>query len=218
MPIEWEDSRYWMEGEGLTALDRLFPGSDAVRLDGLLPSDPLTQAVTETALHIYIQSIMELVMRSNQSLSLIALAVDDNSMLQSFRPEDMGLVARAIIRCMQQETRSYDVIGRTDATDSHGLPTFLLVCPLMSESRAFALAERLRSMMTSYALEADQEWLAMSVGVTGLAIDVQTAEELTARALSALRVAKHQGSSILRHSDMIRRIQESSENYGDGEP
>lgn len=218
MPVEWEDSRFWMEREGLTALDRLFPGSDAVRLDGLLPSDPLTQAVTETALNIFIQTMMEMALRCNQPLSLVALAVDDNAMLQSFRKEDMGLVARAIIRCIQQETRSYDVIGRTDATDSFGLPTFLLVCPLMPEARAFALADRLRDMMTSYAIEADQEWLSISIGVTGLAMDVQTSEELIARAVSALRIAKRLGSSIMRHSDLIRRIQESTENYGDGEP
>ncbi|MCS6777158.1 MAG: hypothetical protein RMJ43_05045 [Chloroherpetonaceae bacterium] len=189
-----------------------------MRLDSLLPSDPHTQAVTEEALRAYVQSMMELVTRTNNPLTLIAFAIDENPMLTTFRREDMGLVGRAVVRCVQQETRTYDVIGQTDATDACGLPVFLLACPLMNESQARALAERLRNAMIAYAREADQAWLTLSFGLAGLTIDIQDARDLIARAIATLRRAQRRGNSTALYSVLQQHAQEDARHNGTGIP
>lgn len=189
-----------------------------MRLDDLLPSDPHTQAVTEEALRVYVQSMMELVIRTNNTLTLMAFAVDENPMLTTFRREDMGLVGRAVVRCVQQETRTYDVIGRTDAIDPCGLPVFLLACPLMSELQTRALAERLRNAMVAYAREADQAWLTLSFGLAGLTVDVQDARDLITRATVTLRQAQRRGNSIALYSVLQQHAQEAARHNGIGAP
>jgi diguanylate cyclase (GGDEF)-like protein len=215
MPVNKQDSTRHEDDKTMDEGDTLENGPTP-RLDGLLPSDKQTGAVTMDALKIYVQAMMEMVTRCYQPLSMLYIAVDECAGLDRFRREDMGMVARAIMRCMQQETRNYDVIGRTDETDAYGLPSFLIVCPLMTETQAAQLAERLRATMTAYAVEAEQEWLTLSIGVSSLAIDVHTTDELMARTLSSLKRAQRQGGNqIARHTDFLRSIQEGNESRGD---
>jgi GGDEF domain-containing protein len=179
------------------------------RLDTLLPADPLTSAVTYGAFRVYLQSIMDLMAREGGTLSVIALGVDDTPAVRFFGTEGAGLLGRAVVRCVRQESRSYDVLGRTRETDSHGIPTFLLACPLLNEERAAQLAERLCAAMVAQSAQDAIPWLTVSGGVASLALDMEDADAMLLRALSTLQGARRQGGGqVWRHSDTLRRLAE----------
>src|SRR5437870_2133559 len=118
------------------------------RIDVLLPTDSEIGIVTAAAFRSYLGAMMELTARYAQPLTIVAIAVDESPALQFLGAEGATLFARAIARYLHQETRNHDVIGRTAGVDSHGIPAFLIVCPLMHEDAAAQFAERVRTAMT----------------------------------------------------------------------
>src|SRR5579875_169993 len=181
MEIEWEEPH--------TAIPEARLGNEATpspkRLDILLPADQTTGAVTTQAGYVYLHAMIEMVMRKN-------------------------LIGQAIVRCIRQETRDYDLVYTLSLPTITDTPVFALVCPLMNEEEATALGERLRKIMTSHAGAEDRPWLSFSVGVASISLDAPDADSLTARACAALQKARRSGGGRLwRHSETLRAIIEN---------
>src|ERR1051326_7003179 len=177
--------------EGGDHTSRMF--GQTLRLDTLLPKDPETGTVTATALQVYLYATMDLMSRHAQPLSLIRLGVDQADPEYCFGSEGAKLIGRAVARCVFQETRTHDVVGRAEDVPGEQIPTFLLVCPLMTEANAALLAERLRVAMTPYATYNGRPWLSVSAGVAGMSLDILDPGALIARAAEALRSARKAG-------------------------
>lgn len=212
MEIEWDDTQSMrlggFPGGMMTGGENRLRPVD--RLDLLLPADPETGVVTFAAFRTYLGAMMQMVYRAAQPLSLICLAVDETPSLREFGAEGASLIGRAVARCIRQETRGYDVAGRTEETDAYGLPAFLVVCPLLQEANMALLAERLRVTMTAHAVAPDRPCLTLSVGVASMSIDAADPEALLARAKAALQRARREGGGrVWRHSDTQKQIVES---------
>lgn len=206
----------WGQGPEEASVPGFFPASDAnascgayPRLDALLPQDSETGVTTPVALRSYLNAMMEMAARDAQPLAVLAIAVDTaaetNSVLRRFGVEGARLIGQAIARCLRQETRLHDVVGRADEIGTYELPTFVVVCPLRDEAGAALLAERLCAAMAAYAAEPDNPWLTVSVGVAALTIDTLAPEALLARAAEALRCARQdRGGRVWRYTDTLR--------------
>jgi GGDEF domain-containing protein len=176
----------------------------AGRLDLLLPADEQTGVATPAAMHIYLDAMIEMVGRGIQPLSLLCIAVDETPIIRFFGSEGVNLIGRAVARCLRQETRGHDVVGRADVDKTAVMPIFLVVCPLLNEEQTTQLGERLLLAMTAHA-EPGQPWLTLSVGVAALALDISNSQELIARAYSAMHRAQNMGGGrVLPHSHMVR--------------
>ena len=191
-------------------------GKMTERLDTILPADPLTGAATSEALETYLSAMMLMTSRNAQPLTLLHIAVDDNERGNFLGVESVSLIGRAMARCMRQETRSHDVVGRAPENSAQGVPAFLLVCPLMTEEKASQLAERLRAAMTADGTAHSRSWLTVSVGIAGMAMDVSESASLIGRTMAATRRARQQGGNrIWRHSDTLRALVERSDRDDD---
>ncbi len=175
------------------------------RIDMLMPSDTETCVADAHSVRVYLTAMMELAARVQQPLSVLTITVDNSPTAALFFEEDAGLVGRAIARCLRQETRTYDVIGRVAGEQGSPFPIFALVCPLMTEEQAARLGERLRETMRTYAADAEQSWLTLSVGAAAMALDTQDAEVLLAHGKFAARYAQGQGGDqVTRFSAAFR--------------
>ena len=178
-----------------------------VRLDTLLPQDAETGAVTPEAFCVYLNTMLGMVSRAQQPLSVIALAVDSSPVTAFPGVCDLGFIGRAMARCVRQETRPHDVVGLAVETQGGEAPRFVIACPLMSETQAAALGERMRDAMTASASEWESPWLTVSVGVAALTLDTPDFAALLNRAQSALlRAQRADGNCVWRHSDTARRL------------
>jgi GGDEF domain-containing protein len=183
------------------------------RLDSLLPLDPALGVVAPVATRVYLGAAMEMVVRSGQPLSLLAIAVDvdvaggrrpGRSMLGA---GDSGMVAQAVARCLRQETRLHDVVGLVQSDDQRTPPVYLIVCPLIDESHAAQLGERLRAAMMSFALDPADIGIQVNVGVASLSLSTVEPESLITRAAEALQCARRvEGGCVWKHSDSSRRL------------
>lgn len=206
MEIEWEQPH--------TTVPEARLGNEATesprRLDILLPADQTTGAVTTQAGYVYLHAMIEMVSRKNQPLSLVCIAPDASPTMEFLGETGKNLIGQAIVRCIRQETRDYDLVYTLTLPTIPDTPVFALVCPLMNEAEATALGERLRKIMTSQASAEDHPWLSFSVGVASISLDAPDADSLTARACAALQRARRLGGGRLwRHSDTLRTIIES---------
>ena len=205
------------DSEFMTPLEGLLPAEDKttetsvqVRLDTLLPTHSETGAVTFEAFKIYLDTMIDMVVRAEMPLAVIAISVDNTPTVRFFGEEGEGLIGRAIVRCVRQETRPHDVVGLASAGEA-GIPTFVIACPLMNEESAAALAERLRVSMTAGSGGVETAWLTVSIGVASLSIEVGDADSLLNRAESALHRARRSGGGcVWRHTDILRQIIERS--------
>ncbi len=176
------------------------------RLDYLLPIDGETGVATHDAVCVYLDTMIEMVARHNLPLSVLSIAVDDSPVLRFLRAEGAALIGRGVARCLRQETRTHDVVGHANPEISPDAFTFLVICPLLPEHQATALAERLRAAMTAHSGEAERPWLTLSVGVAAMSLDVPASKLLIARSMDALRRARHKGNRIWKHTDTLRAI------------
>jgi GGDEF domain-containing protein len=182
------------------------------RLDHLLPLDGDTGVTTHQATCVYIDAMIEMVSRNEQTLSLLSIAVDESHILRFLGAEGAALIGRAVARCLWQETRTHDVVGHADPEMAPDAFTFLVACPLLSEEKAGRLGERLRAAMTAHCGDANGPWLTLSVGVASLSLDVIDSRSLVARSLEALRRARRAGGSrVWRHTDTRRVLMENCE-------
>lgn len=183
------------------------------RLDHLLPLDADTGVTTHQATCVYIDAMIEMVSRHEQTLSLLSIAVDELHILRFLGVEGAALIGRAVARCLRQETRSHDVVGHADPEMAPDAFTFLVACPLLSEEQAGRLGERLRAAMTAHCGDANGPWLTLSVGVASLSLDVTESRTLVARSLESLRRARRAGGSrVWKHTDTRRTLMEKMEN------
>jgi len=177
------------------------------RLDSLLPTDTETGAATYNALKTYLGAFMDLMARHAQPLTLLTIAADPAEALRRLGPNGSRLIGAAIARCLKQETRLHDVIGRSPRNGPDGAPTFLVVLPLMTESIAAHFADRLRAAMTTSAGDETRPWLTISIGVASLSLDTDSPETLILRSQEALCSAQRAGGGrVWSHSDSVRRI------------
>jgi diguanylate cyclase (GGDEF)-like protein len=152
---------------------------------------------------------MDLMTRHAQPLTLLTIAADPGEALRRLGPNGAQLIGAAIARCLRQETRLHDVVGRSAANGPDGAPEFLLVLPLMTESVAVQFADRLREAMTTSAGDERRPWLTISIGVASLSLDTDAPETLILRSREALSSAQRAGGGrVWSHSDSIRRIVE----------
>ena len=195
----------------------LLPGLDGpiqaeetvtIRLDTLLPQDAETGAVTPEAFAVYLNTMLAMVSRAQQPLSVIALAADSSPVTAFPGQADFGFIGRAMARCVRQETRPQDVVGIVGGTSANEPPRFVIACPLMSEAQAAALGERMREAMTANASEWESPWLTLSVGVAALTLDTPNSDALLNRAQSALlRAQRGGGQRVWRHSETAQRLE-----------
>ena len=182
------------------------------RLDHLLPLDAETGVTTHQAACVYIDAMIEMVSRHEQTLSLLSIAVDESHILRFLGAEGAALIGRAVARCLRQETRTHDVVGHADPEMAPDAFTFLVACPLLSEEQAGRLGERLRAAMTAHCGDANGPWLTLSIGIASLSLDVVESRSLVARSLEALRRARRAGGNrVWKHTDTRRTLMENSE-------
>lgn len=175
------------------------------RIDMLMPADVDTGVANLHSVRVYLTAMMELAARVQQPLSILTITLDASPTAKLFFAEDAGLVGRAIARCLRQETRAYDVIGRIAGEPGSPFPVFALICPLMNEEQAASLGERLRDTMRTYAADAEQNWLTLSVGAAAMSLDTHDAESLLAHGQFAVRYAQSQGGDqVCRFSTTFR--------------
>ena len=175
------------------------------RIDMLMPADADTGVADARSVRVYLTAMMDLATRVQQALSILTITVDASPTATLFFEEDAGLVGRAIARCLRQETRAYDVIGRVAGEPGSLFPVFVLICPLMNEEHAANLGDRLRETMRAYAADAEQNWLTLSVGAATMALDTHDAETLLAHGQFAVRSAHSQGGDqVCRFSTTFR--------------
>lgn len=190
---------------------------EVIRLDCLLPGDDETNAASPAALRVYLNAMIELTSRHAQGLSLLALTVDETSLIKFFGRQGVLLIARAVARCLHQETRDHDVVARIEVDPPTLFPVFGVVCPLLNEEQAAALAERLRQAMLAQVTESERPWLGLSFGVASTSLDIADPDALIARACEALKSAQRNGGGkVWRHSDSVRRMIEGEEGTDDG--
>lgn len=218
MEMDWGAER---PEEGQTAWDFTdvtpLPASGQ-RLDSLFPSDSAFGAVSYAAVVTYLTAMMEMVARHHLPLTLLRVGLNPASALHQIGTEGRQLVACAVARCLRQETRPYDVVGLADERPAGGIPSFLVVCPLMGEAQAASLAERLLQTMELPLSPVESPSMAFSIGIAAMALDAPDAEALMARALSEQRMASREGGGIWRHSDTKRRIAEQNSPFPFQEP
>ncbi len=210
MDIEWEAGWQSAPDGPPNGESQVAAGGVAIRLDALLPLDPATGAVCFDAFRVYLDSAIDLASRGSQPLSLLAFGADDSALLQFLGPEGTGLITRAIVRCLRQETRAHDVVGLADIPAEEA-GVVLVACPLITEEQGKAVAERLCAAMRTEADGSGPPWLALSAGIASLSIDTCDPDTLTARVISALRRAQRMGGGIWRHSDVLRSIIDQQE-------
>ena len=177
------------------------------RLDSLLPDDPATGVTTYEAFRVYLGGFMDLMARHGQPLSLLAIAADPSETLRRLGANGALLIASAIARCLRQETRLYDVVGRGETDEAQGSYAFLVALPMTSETLARPFAARLREAMTISTGNLGGPWLTLSVGIASLSLETDSPEKLILRSRQALAGAQRSGGDcIWGHADTVRRI------------
>src|SRR5258708_1101834 len=109
-------------------------GDGAERRDSLLPADPETGVTAYEPFRVYLGGFIDLMARHGQPLTLLMIAPDSSETLRLLGTKGARMIGAAIARCLRQETRLYDVIGRGRSVGPHGAPVFLLARPMMTEA------------------------------------------------------------------------------------
>lgn len=176
------------------------------RLDSLLPVDSETGAADFESLRTYLGAFMDMMARHAQPLTLMMIAPDPNETTKVLGHQGTALIRAAIARCLRQETRIHDVVGRAPSDGEHDAPAFLLVLPLMAEASATKFAQRLIEEMSVAACAEGRPWLTLSVGLASLTLESETPDTLVARARLALANAQRTGGDrISNHTGAERR-------------
>lgn len=183
-------------------------GDDAVhnqataRIESILPTDPRTGAVPFDTLVVYLKVVVAMAERSAQPLSVIRFVVDGGPSPYRFGQAGALLIGRAVVRCLYQETRPYDVVGCGPERSPDGIPEFLVICPLIGEAEATQFAERIRGTISSRTAISPDSWITLSVGVAGMGIGMEGADLLLERAAYSRAAAERAGG------DQTRRYSE----------
>ncbi len=204
MWMDWDEANSERSGEPVTA-DKPRFSQPIGRFDMLLPSDEESNAVEENASSIYLRAMIDMVGRVQQPLTLACVAADELPLLTFLGPDATALIGKAMVRCIRQETRDYDVVSRIRVP---GIPlVFMIICPMQGEEQVKQMTHRLQLAMTAVSPRGDTPWLSVSAGIASLSLDASDAEALRSRAVSSLRRARNSGSGrVWTHSDTVKTI------------
>ncbi len=179
------------------------PTAQYTRLDGLLPVDPTTEAITEEALHTYIAVSLEMMQRTGGNLSIVAVSLDESPLLQFLGMEGSQLIARSLAQYLRQESRLYDVVGSLSTREQQVYPTMVLVAPLSNEAQATSLAKRVCERMHYTHAHEQRPWISLSIGVTASRWDTASPVDLLTQADNARQHAEGEGGGrIIRYSQI----------------
>lgn len=172
--------------------------ADNARLEQLAQTDPLTQLLNRRALTERISAEMERALRYDATLALLMIDLDHFKRVNDTHGH---LVGDDVLRDMGELLRS--MIRTNDIVARYGGEEFLVLLPETDDAGAEGFAERIRQTVEAapFARDAMVEPLRMtcSVGVALFpAARVETAEDLLARADSALYRAKADGRNRVR--------------------
>jgi len=172
--------------------------ADNARLEQLAQTDPLTQLLNRRALTERIATEMERALRYDATLALLMIDLDHFKRVNDTHGH---LVGDDVLRDMGELLRG--MIRTNDIVARYGGEEFLVLLPETDDAGAEVFAERIRQAVeaASFARDAMTEPLRMtcSIGVALFpAARVETAEDLLARADSALYRAKADGRNRVR--------------------
>lgn len=212
MRMEWDDDlprpeqltdAPWQDTQESVVIE------EGQRLDFLLPNDNEFGVVSASAVAIYLDIMLHMVNRHGQPLALLYAALDPSPLLAFLGDEGQGLIGRAVARCLRQETRGHDVVGRAPSEEFNEEADFVIVCPLLTETMGAGLAERMLKATNAYAADPQKPWPSLSIGVAALSIDAAQGPVLLGRAKEAMRRARRNGGGqVWRHSDTLRALME----------
>ncbi len=204
MWMDWDETNTNNGGEPKIA-DKPKFAPPAGRFDMLLPADEETLAVDEKAASIYLRAMIDMVGRTQQPLTLACVAADELPLISFLGPDATALIGKAMVRCMRQETRDYDVVSRLHVP---GMPlVFIITCPMQGEDKVKQLTHRLQLAMTAVSPRGEAPWLSVSAGIASLSLDASDAESLRSRAVAALRRGRASGPGTLwTHGDTLNML------------
>ncbi len=177
------------------------PELKRVRLDSLMPTDSETGAVTEEALKSYLTISIEMMQRTNGTLALSLVSLDDSPLLRFLGMDGSQSVCESLVQYLQQESRPYDVVGRLSYKGAMNFPVLAVVSPLCDEEQATALAQRLCDHMRYIHRTQEQAWLSLSIGIAASHWTTQSPQNLLDYAeFSRQHAQQHGGGQIVRYS------------------
>ncbi|OMH28390.1 diguanylate cyclase [Motiliproteus sp. MSK22-1] len=159
-------------------------------LQELAISDPLTNVFNRRYFWELVEKELNRARRYNASLSILLLDADHFKQINDTYGHACGDTALCeLCNLCREMIRETDIIGRIGGEE------FAICLPQTAQEDADALAERIRQAIESSTLESAGQKVTytVSIGVTELSASDLTADDIIARADSALYSAKAQG-------------------------
>lgn len=197
MPIDWSEEPGYTE-PAEEEMESWQEPDAPMRLDLLLPAHADTGVATEEGLRAYLWAMEGMVSRHGLPLSILCVRAQETPLLTFLGGEGRQLIARAVARCLRQETRGYDVVGVVDDPVSPAGSAFAIVCPMLNADRAATMAARLCRAMAFHSEEEDRTWLTISIGVAEMGLDLDGPDALIARGMEALHASEENGGGVCR--------------------
>jgi len=151
--------------------------------------DGLTEVYNHRHFYDYLKTIISEARQSNSSVSLLILDIDNFKHYNDMFGHQQGDAAlRKIADILKENTRSQDFIAR------YGGEEFAIILPGVPEKNAFAIAERIRSVIEQTHFEGEEYQpngtLTVSIGVSSFPEKAHNDTELVKSADDALYRAK----------------------------
>jgi len=152
-------------------------------------TDFLTGLVNRRVLDDFIEQSIQMVDRTNGQLALALLDIDHFKQVNDTYGHEVGdYVLRRVSKVIQQNVRTYDLVGR------YGGEEFMIVFPHLSEQAAHEISERIRSKIDEMVIELrDKRKLRVTVSIGVSSYQHAEQESLKERADRCLYRAKHLG-------------------------
>lgn len=155
--------------------------------------DPLTGLANRTLLQDRVQNGLDLAKRSQRSLALLFLNLDNFKLVNDNLGHDTG--NRVLLEVAR---RLKPILGDADTLSHTGGDEFVVVLPDSDITATRCLAERLRQAIAQpYGLGGDPLFLTASVGIAHFPDDGTTPEQLMRNATTALHQVKLAGRNDL---------------------
>jgi diguanylate cyclase (GGDEF)-like protein/PAS domain S-box-containing protein len=165
-------------------------GSDSLKLREMLTTDHLTGACNRAHFFDAAERQRLACGLQRQSLALIAIDIDHFKQINDLYGHATGdLALKAVVKACQALLRTNDIFARVGGEE------FVVLLPQADMAAALTLAERLRTAISTIALQADDQVLTItaSFGCCVMTQPSMTLTELLAGADSCLYLAKRNG-------------------------
>ncbi len=172
------------------------------KLERMATTDELTELANRRHALGRLHEMWMSTQRYNQPLSCVMLDVDHFKKANDTYGHHVGdLVLHKIAEILQKETRVGDLVSR------HGGEEFLILCPNSTVEETFHMADRLREIIASTPLEAENTRMKITVSMGVAEKDDQMLDEddLLKKADDALYTAKNAGRNQV-HLAKSRKI------------